>query len=348
MDRCQSCTAVTVILVAAVASCVPRVEADAPGRTPAPMALTDYRPYIKGGPSAAAWFGRRTALILEGERPDARDAKVMAAICAMLDGLFDAYDRVTGRRPELTDPFQGRIRVEVSPQVGGGLAYHGRLGYAVNDRLFQGLYDRVKAGGKTLDHVFFYETNRNYWMPDMASIDYATHDGPDSYGWWTVGFNNVMAVVLAREVPGVEDMTYYGQGSKQFAAGMEANLDEYLAHPDKYGWDNAWCVKMLPWKANTSVNDLMTGLVLRLQREHGGLEFVSRLYREIPRQPPPRDRSDYLAARDNFYAAASLAAGKDLGDFFTKGLRWRLSKATHDRVLKELRARRTAPRRRGK
>lgn len=312
----------------------------APERIPGPMALTDYQPYIKGMPTAAAWFGRRTALILEGERPDRRDPKVMAEVCAMLDGLLDAYDRVTRRRPELTAPFQGRARIEVSPQVGGGLAYHGRLGFAVNDKMFQGLYERVKAGVKTLDQVFFYEANRNYWMPDMATIDYATHAGPDSTGWWTVGFNNAMAVVLAKEAPGVTDMHYFGQDGKQFSDGMDAYLREYLADP-KYGWDNAWCVRLLPWRENTSVNDLMTALILRLYREHGGVEFITGLYREIPRQPMPRDREDYMAVRDNFYAAASLAAGEDLGDFFTKDLRWALTKATHQRVLKELKARRS-------
>ena len=294
----------------------------------------NYQANIACGKKVTVWFGKRVALVLDGEKPEQRDPKVMARICAALDGIFDAYQRVTQRKPKLDAPFKGRIRVEVSSQVGGGLANHGRLGVGIGDGFFKGLYERVKAGTNTYDQVFFYEIARNYWMPDMnPSIDYHTSAGPQDYGWWTVGFNNAMAVVLPKQVPGIDDMFYFGQNGQQFAEGMEANLNEYLAHPEKYNWENSWCVRLLSWKENTSLNDLMTGLLLRLQREYGGIAFMSGLYREIPRQRPlPKNLSDYQAARDNFYAAASLAAKKDLWDFFTKELRWKISDAARQRV----------------
>lgn len=300
--------------------------------------LRDYQPYIKCGPEVTVWFGKRVALILDGEAPGRRDPDVMARICSTFDRIFDAYDRVTGRRPKLERPLAGRIRIEVTPKVGGGLAHHGSLGFAVGDGFFQKLYDRVKSGVNTYDQVFFYEIARNYWMEDMnPAIDYHTSGGPDDWGWWTVAFNNAMAVVMPGQVPGIDDMFYFGQGGREFATGMEAYLDEYLAHPEKYTWENSWCVRLLPWKENTSVNDLMTGLLVRLQREHGGVKFISGLYREIPRQRPlMRDRSDYQTARDNFYAAASLAAREDLWDFFTKDLRWTLRETAHRRVKEGL------------
>jgi hypothetical protein len=326
--------------LAVMAMLVPVAPAGAADRVPGPRYERDYQPYIRCGPEVTAWFGRRVALVLDGERPDRRDPQVMAKIVATFDRTFDAYDRVTGRRPRLDAPLLGRIRIEVSPRVGGGLANHGTLGIAVGDGFFKGLYDRVKAGKNTYDHVFFYEIARNYWMEDMnPPIDYHTSAGPDSWGWWTVAFNNLMAAVMPKQVPGVDDLHYAGRGRAGFARGMEAFLDEYIAHPEKYDWANSWCAPRLPWSPKTSVNDLMTGLLVHLQRKHGGIAFVSGLYREIPRQRPlPRDRSDYLACRDNIYAACSLAAREDLGDFFTKNLRWTLSTSTRARVQRALRA----------
>lgn len=303
-----------------------------------PQQFRDYKAHIACGKQVTVWFGNRIALVLDGENPGQRDPHVMAKITSVLDGIFDAYDKVTGSKPRLTAAIEGRIIIEVSDQVGGGLANHGEFGIGIGDGFFKELYDRVKSGSNTYDQVFFYEIARNYWMEDMnPSIDYHTSAGPDDWGWWTVGFNNAMSVVIPKQVPGIDDMFYFGQNGQAFAAGMESDLNQYLAHPEKYNWENSWCVRIVPWNENTSVNDLMTGLLLRLQREHGGIEFMSALYREIPRQRPlPKDKSDYQAARDNFYSAASIAAKKDLWEFFTRDLRWKISDPARQRVKKDL------------
>lgn len=305
---------------------------------PAPQMIANYRAHIAGGPSVAVWYGRRVALVLDGETLDERDPATMTRICTALDETFDAYDRLTGAKPALTAPLRGRIRIEVSPKVGGGLAHHGRLGVAIGDGFFKNLYQRVHAGKNTYDQVFFYEIARNYWMPAMnPPIDYHTSKGPHDWGWWTVGFNNAMSVIVPQAVPSVDDMFYFGQSGQQFAAGMEANLNTYLAHPELYNWENSWCVPLLPWKERTSVNDLMTGLLLRLARDHGGAAFIQRLYTQIPKQRPlPQNRSDYPACRDNFYATASLAAQQDLYEFFVSDLRWAVSDAARQRVRNQL------------
>lgn len=305
---------------------------------PNPVEMDNYRAFIACGKKVTVWFGERVAIVLDGENISQRDPKVMSKICQSMDEIFDAYDDVTGRKPRLRAQIKGRIIIEVSSRVGGGLAHHGQLGVGIGDGFFKNLYKRVEKGENTYDQVFFYEIARNYWMRDMnPPIDYHTSKGPDDWGWWTVGFNNAMSVVLPKEVDSISDMYYFGSNGEAFAKGMEANLDVYLAHPEKYNWTNSWCVPLVPWKERTSLNDLMTGLLLRLQREHGGGEFMKGLYREIPKQRPlPKSRSDYQATRDNFYAAASLAAEKDLWMFFTKDLRWEISKEAHQRVVKSL------------
>jgi hypothetical protein len=296
--------------------------------------IEDYRKYIAGSGKAVVWYGRRTALVLdEDSSPDDREPETMGRILRALDAIFDAYERVTGRKPRLSAPLKGRARIEVAKTVGGGLAHHGKLGVGIGDGLFEGLYKRFDDGVKTVDQVFFYEIARNYWMRDMnPAIDYHTSKGPQDYGWWTVGFSNAMSIFLPPEIEQIDDMYYFGSGGKKFSEGMEENLKIYLASPEKYDWENSWNVPLVPWKERTSVNDLMTGLLIRLHREHGGIEFIRRLYEEIPKRKRLASRADRQGARDNFYEACSLAARKDLHDFFSKSLRWRISKARRETV----------------
>ena len=244
----------------------------------------DYRRHIAGGPRVSAWFGERVALVIDGEiKPEQRDAATMSKIVRNLDAIFDTYEEVTGRKPKLTAPLEGRIRVEVSSKVGGGLAHHGRLGVAIGDGFFEDLYKRVKRGEDTYDQVLFYEIARNYWMDDMNSgIDYHTSAGEDNWGWWTVGFNNAMSIFLPEQIDTIEDMYYFGADSEQFSESMEQNLSIYIEGKDKYDWNNSWAVPLVPWAERTSVNDLMTGLLIRLHRDHGGNEFIQRLYRKSP------------------------------------------------------------------
>ena len=298
--------------------------------------IKDYKAYIASGDTVSAWLGKRTALVLDGvDDPSAYDASVMTEIVQVLDDVFDAYDRVTGQSPKAgSRAFDGRATVEVSTKVGGGLAHHGRLGVAIGQGFFDKLYERFKKGEKTLDQVFFYEIARNYWPRTFnPRIDYHTSKGPQDYGWWTVGFNNAMSIFMPQEIDGITDMFYFGRDGERFSQGMEANLTAYLE--GDYSWEEGWCINLVPWKERTSLNDLMTALLIRLHRENGGNAFIAKLYSEIPKLPELKGRDDYQGARDNFYIASSTAAGKDLQATY-KELRWELSEGAKAQVAKAL------------
>src|SRR5690348_14414837 len=80
--------------LAAVAAVLAAVApAGAADRVARPKYARDYRPNIKCGPEVTAWFGKRVALVLDGERPDQRDPQIMARITGTFDRVFDAYDR---------------------------------------------------------------------------------------------------------------------------------------------------------------------------------------------------------------------------------------------------------------
>ena len=295
--------------------------------------VTDYRPHIAGQPRGVVWLGRRVALFIEGDTSvDDRDQETMNKILGKLDRMFAAFIDATGTEPPIASPYEGRIRVEASTDVGGGLAHHGRQGIAVGFGFFRGLYERTLAGRNDLDQVFFYEAARNFWTRDLnPRIDYHTADGTASWGWWTVGFNNAMACFLAPDI-GV-DLHYFGQNDEGFCIdNMLTKHNEYVSDP-RWNWDNSWHRDLLPWRERTSVNDLMSGTLIHMYRQdYGGIGFVRRLYDEIRARTPLESRSDTQGARDNFYIAASRAARRDLTRYFAEDLKWELSDAARAEV----------------
>lgn len=117
---------------------------------------SDYKSYIAGDGEVVVWYGKRVALVLDDEpEPEQRNAETMKAVLGALDDVAECYDRVTGRRPRLTAPLNGRIRIEVSSKVGGGLAHHGRLGVAIGDGFFRGsTNDSTKENGQSIRSFF--------------------------------------------------------------------------------------------------------------------------------------------------------------------------------------------------
>jgi hypothetical protein len=68
--------------------------------------------------------------------------------------------------------------------------------------------------------------------------------------------------------------------------------------------------------------DLFASFCLRLARDHGGREFVQRLWRTAGQRPAAISTQE---AVDNFVIAASAAAGKDLSEHFAGRWRWPVS-----------------------
>ena len=308
--------------------------------------ITNYvSPIVGGTPdTVAVWYGNRVAIVVDPQSSlPSPNFATMTNIAFAFDNLYTAYDQVTGQTP-LTGNYllNGKIRVEFTTYMPQGVAgtasdnsgYYGIAvgnGFMVNSHE---LYARYNQGITTMDQAMFYESQRDYWTPLFNTrIDYATltqppgRANPNSWGWWTVGFNNAMSVFMSQGViAGVTNMYYFGKNAQQFAAGMTANLTTYTNNPGLYNFTNSWCTDWVPWSIPgnpTSVNDLMTATLIDMYNHYGGLLFLSNLYREIPRSAPvPGWPNDITTACNNFYAAASRAAGTNLISYFTNVLRW--------------------------
>ena len=308
--------------------------------------ITNYvSPIVGGTPdTVAVWYGNRVAIVVDPQSSlPSPNFATMTNIAFAFDNLYTAYDQVTGQTP-LTGNYllNGKIRVEFTTNMPSGVAgtasdNSGYYGIAVGNGFmtYSGeLYARYNQGIQTVDQAMFYESQRDYWTPLFNTrIDYATltqppgRANPNSWGWWTVGFNNAMSIFMSQGViAGVTNMYYYGQNAQQFAAGMMANLTTYTNNPQLYNFTNSWCSDWVPWSVPgnpTSVNDLMTATLIDLYNHYGGQLFLSNLYREIPRSAPvPGWPNDITTACNNFYAAASRAAGTNLISYFTNILCW--------------------------
>ena len=229
-----------------------------------------YARYIFGGPRVVAFAGPRIALIvdvdsagdeLDVERMAAEWAPATARVLGLLESLLQLYESVTGYSPPLSDPWHGRMRVEVGDIGAAGLAHHGRLGFAVGPAFVKSMLDAQLEGRPCIHHVFGYEMLRNFIDPDRftRAFDYrccagaCAAAGPaaasgglaaaraahlatcrtdaDSWGWVNQGFVNVVGCLLSEQLrcsdrPVAFD--YFGHTRSGFKRMMEENVERYL------------------------------------------------------------------------------------------------------------------------
>lgn len=290
----------------------------------------NYQPNIGGGPHVTVWMGSRIALVVckgVAKEFDPTDAHAMAKIVKNLERMLSVYDNVMGRIPLLVNPFCGRVRYEIAYINASGLASHGVAGIATGPAFIKGMYEAALRGAEYIHHVFFYETMRNYIFPEVFTpvVDYCLESHADCWGWVNQGFVNCVGCLLSEHIPIAFE--YYGADREGFMKSMESHLDQYLGSPDVYNWQNTWNKERLPWAAHQSLDNLFSGLLVRLYRQYGGVDFLIRWFRNMPSllHRAPKTKSDQQGARDNIFILSSISARKNLKSFFRDDLRWQIS-----------------------
>lgn len=325
----------------------------------------------RGTRSARAWPGEAVALLVESAENDvpcvSAPGYARAALMRALDSVYATYVHITGGDPpRREEPFRGRVVIQVPIDNAGaaGLAHHGVAGISVGAGLVRPLAERwtracrkgvkwlpsgnagnglegLRFGPRTpkeasVDQVFFYEFSRNFWHPWYnKKIDWACNGDPSCWGWWTVGMNNALAVI----VPALIDlpMNYFGRGRSQFRDRMVDELKAYMryARTVERPFD-AWTVSLMPWKPKESVNDLMSGLLIRSFERFGEERWIRGFFREIARAPDVNPTAaggtQFQACRDNVYRIFSRAADANLIHVFTNELRWDISSAAQSEI----------------
>jgi hypothetical protein len=213
---------------------------------------------------------------------------------------------------------------ELCPGFGGaginGTSWNGIPKYA-----FQLLYNTIDQPSPTVHQVFFYEMGRGLYDLKLDSILDWQMQSDGQYGFWTLGFNGAMTV-LAPEALNLKTQ-YAGIGLAEFRAARMKDIDTYINNTN-WNFDNAWSVALLPWAQNQSINDLMSGLLIRMSDTFGGPQYLTRLFFRLKQQPTTPNRSDRKQRATNLYVAARLAFQDLNGDpamidqFFKATLRW--------------------------
>lgn len=292
----------------------------------------------QGSRGATAWYNDDIAIVVEGADSSVFDRATMEKIVALMLNSKRSFEDFTGIR---NLPLNGHYKSIPTIQVprdnngAGGLAHHGSFGISVGRGFFDRFYERVRSGNTTIDQVWLYEMNRNYYKPGASGwngwIDWAMDGQNSNYGFWTVGFNNAAAIWIVDDL-GV-GLNYHGRNRDQFRAGFDSDLNTYLNNTS-YNFENVWTSRLLPWRHQT-VNNLMSGALLRWYDNHGGKPFIQRLYREIENNPRLRDRFDFQRARDNWYRIVSRASRTNQESHFENTLRWSISQKAKNTIRTE-------------
>ncbi|MCA9508808.1 MAG: hypothetical protein KC505_10350 [Myxococcales bacterium] len=179
----------------------------------------------------------------------------------------------------------------------------------------------------TMPQVYLYDLGRSLYDLKLDNILDWQMQNPSEYGYWTLGFNGAMTVI-APEFLGL-DLDYAGQGVEEFRRDRINDLNTYLNN-SQWNFDNTWSYFILPWTKNTgnrqSINDLMSGLLIYLSDEYGGVSFLARLFQNLKQQPTTPSKTDRQARAQNLYEAAKKSVSSsnlgNLENFFKQKMRW--------------------------
>ncbi|GAD00645.1 carbohydrate binding domain-containing protein [Agarivorans albus] len=293
----------------------------------------------QGNRTATVWYSNNMAIAIEGATASTYERATMEKIVALMAASKASFEEFTGlRNLPLNGSYRGlpTIQVPRDNNGAGGLAAHGVFGLSVGSGLFNPFYERVKQGDISIDQVWLYEMNRNFYKSGSngwnAWIDWACDGNNSNYGYWTVGFNNAAAFWIVDDL-GV-GLHYFGKDYARFRQDHKDELDKYLNN-NAYNFDNVWATSKLPWR-NGTINTLMSAVLLEWYDDLGGKAFVQRLYQQIENNPKLRDRFDHQGARDNWYRMVSRASRSDQAQYFENTLRWSISSSAKAQIQNEL------------
>lgn len=324
----------------------------------------NYNPYIAGSTHALIIRGQRLAVVINLESAaassfqpnpaNAADVEAMRVVVYNLERMLAKFDEVvagagggggTGRVPlpprSSKTVLWGHVPYELSDLGGAaGLAGHGTAGVAIGVDFWKTNFNAAKANPRrnVIHHVFWYETMRNYIFPDVFTriFDYNVENNPSNNGWVNQGFVNVVGCLFSNQVTPVVsssfsssmEFEYFGRNRQQFMDSMLNHLTIYMNNSTgTFSWDTVFMKSILPWDSSSSLDNLYSGLLVYLYRNHGEVDFLKRFFRALPVLLPraPASKFDAAAARDNFFLAASVGANSSLLNFFTQDLRFSIS-----------------------
>jgi len=330
---------------------------------------TNYEKYIAGGPVITAFCGKNISIIIdnkdwltETKKPiiniynTQQGLDAMAKCVIAVDNLINAFTKCVARIPT-PNYYQNRpFHIESAYINAAGLASHGTYGMACGPSFINDFYksaldpiayknnlgeiwtnDNPNDLSIVIPHVLCYEICRNYIFPDEFTpvFDYCLLDSrdpnakisPSNWGWVNQGFVNITGTLLVADMESNIGFNYGGHSMKWFFNYMENHLDQYIL--GGLSWDETFMHDRLLWAPDTSLDNVYSGIIIRLWRNYGRRDFLRRWFASIPLLIVHNKNS--IIARENFFIAACMGAQQNLQSYFVM-LRWPIRSEVYTKV----------------
>lgn len=299
----------------------------------APVPLS-YRPFFVDDPAYPyagqpvnlfAWEGRNVAVLTR--RSDLNPG-TMELLVAAVDRGYDFYVNATGRAPITFRHYNGKLSIaDVQRTCGAGCGYLGFTGIEADSAFFDQIYAAARDEG-LYGSFLFYELGRNFWFydPEIAyrppTLSAPVVTGFAVVNWWW----SMESAGVKMPVDGCSRLDH--DALFNHVSGV---IDTYVANA-ALNWDTTLAVNRGVADTGCAVDApaLFASILLRVARDHGGLPFATRLWREVDARP---DAATNAEALDNLVLAASLASGRNLTRIFADTWRWPVSDAARTEAL---------------
>ncbi len=300
------------------------------------------------------------------------DKTSLARMLTTLRSMYSMYQEIFG----VIKPGSLKIKGEKGLYINyiveyldaGGQSGPGFSGALIGPDFFRSVYQANQRGENRLEHIFFYETTRNF-MFYSNRMEYSHPDDPNNWGWVNQAFMDVMGCLISLLVPAV--FYYAGQDRDAFIKDRTDLLDVYLNNPGQWNFQNTFnqpattlpdcpqpgsapcctpppppgaCAKFtrVPFSLFRSLNDLYAGILSHLYLTYGEFPWLRKFMKSfliLPVSFTSATDNSWQIAVDNYYLASSRAvqpAGQDLIGFFGQNgkgsLRWPISAKAQNQV----------------
>jgi hypothetical protein len=289
---------------------------------PARAATVDYVDYGGTPHALTPWEGKH--LVFLTQRTDL-DPSVMQRVLAVYDAGYELYMAATGREPApnpLRQVHHKNTVAEVDKTCGAGCGQVGSSGIELSHDAFKYLY--AAAGRGHVDHLVLYELGRNFWF-FQSKLEFNAYvskkpGGRGSGDAMLHGYPILMSTVFLQELKATAEIN--GASFDALREEQVAWFAKYAADPRQTFWtlfsDYDASLVTLPSGNRIGTMNFFSMMVFHLAQQHGGTGFVLRFWQAMGRMPDIASAQDAL---DNFYVAASEAAGQDLRADFARVLK---------------------------
>lgn len=268
------------------------------------------------------WEGKHVAMITIN---DALDAEAMRKFVARLDGGWEIYQRFTGKNPRLFKHLNKKATICALPQnhlsCGYGCGYLGATGIEII-HFYDDHFPAFQKNHKSVPHAYYYEMGRNFY----------TYGHKHSV--FTTGFAVFMRYVCIDELKGHD-------GDHRTRDVINRAIDVYAQSDLKFlntftnamgGHEKGDRLKITP----SDQNVMYASAMLKLWKELGN-DWLESFYQHLEKAPaiPGQSKEGARVQCLNWYLACSLAAKKDLANYFVDQWRFVLTKK-ESAVLKQV------------